>query len=55
MLKKDKTLLELNRKFLIIEKIVGYLDYRYKSFNEQIRSYKKIIENLVFLNQNLTN
>jgi len=54
-LNRDKLLLEYKRKILIIEKIVWYIDQRYKAFQEQIMSNKKIIDNLIYLYNNTKN
>jgi len=51
-IKKNQIILELQRKINILEKITWYFDFRYKGFQEQINSYKKIIDNLVFLYNN---
>lgn len=52
-IKRDKILLEFQRKILIIEKIVWYFEIRYKTFQEEINTHKKVIDNLVFLINNL--
>lgn len=48
-LKTNLLLNEIKRKTQILESIVGYFELRFKNFQEEIMSGKKVIDNLSFL------
>lgn len=48
-LKTSSVLNEIRRKLSILEAIVWYFELRFKNFQEEIMSWKKVIDNLSFL------
>jgi len=48
-IKSNKLILEIKRKKDILESILNYFELRYKNCQEQIMSWKKVVDNLSFL------